>query len=185
MTCNSSPWEKEGIRRWWYVKYFVKIIMNIQFCPSVITRLSVSEGRQTRMFSNSNRTLASLVFSLIVGFRYQCVPWNVMNFEYVNSLGLARTTAQQCSLYREDGSYEEWMAFLYQLDHLQHPLCKTYNIHSDVMIEISTSQNIHQTPRPAKLSMPVRSGLSKIKRWNLELTNPLGTGRNCPVLLEK
>ena len=148
------------------------------------------------MFSNSNRTLASLVFSLIVGFRYQCVPWNVMNFEYVNSLGLARTTPQQCSNIdtREERmglGYEEWMAFLYQLDHLQDSLCKTYNIHSDVMIEISTSRNIHQTPRPGLASSRPSSAclsgwrMSKIKRWNLQLTNPLGTARNCLVSQEK
>ena len=86
---------REGIGR--YVKYSVKIIMNIQSesALSVIARLSVSEVRQTRMFSKSNRTLTLLVFFLIVGSRYHCVPSNVMNFEYVNSGGLARTPAQQ------------------------------------------------------------------------------------------
>ena len=55
---------------------------------SVITTDCLS---QIRLFSNSNG-LRTFFFLRIVGLRYECVPSNVMNFEYVNSWGLTRTT---------------------------------------------------------------------------------------------
>ena len=152
---------------------------------------------QIRLFWNSNE-LWYFFFLNIVGLRYQCVPWNVMNFEYVNSSGLARTTltrhtAQQAQIEERcrlktsgmnDFPLSIGPSTRFIVLNIEYTF-RRYDWNLHILEHSSKSGGTGPGANPGQAQREVGSGLSKIKRWNPQLTNPLGTRSNCLNQLEK